>query len=142
MFQQLVISKSTSKRERHSHNSVISFTLNRPIVLCGIGVYGRTNPDELEEVTMTLYDSKHNILEQSKHQISNDGTPKTYQLLFENEIQLDSNIRYSIDVDGYEVYGRYYSVDEFYSDLEMNGVRLENTEFSMTLNINSIYFKT
>lgn len=82
----------------YQSQSDIVFKVDNPVLLCGIGIFGRT--DKTEEKIRIIFDSNsllgYGILYDKTFTIQNDGTSKTYELLFEREILLDSNAMYNV----------------------------------------------
>lgn len=124
----------------------IKFFVDKPIIFCGIGFYGKTISLDDECVKMRLYDGNIKIQEigsVTKH----DGTPKTYQLLFTKEVLLKPHIQYMLDIRKHmplsfgKVGEARYKGGNYLSEIKMNDISLKLINTSGEKFINSFYCK-
>lgn len=98
----LVNANTISRSSQHSQiQNFIHFNVDKPMVLCGIGIFGRSGTTYLnEKILIKLWggNTDVDVLCQKIFTIENDGTPTTYRLLFDRDIELNECNTYTIEL--------------------------------------------
>ena len=101
----------------------IQFSVERVISVVGFGVYG-CNSSADYQISIRLEHTDGTVLYEARHNVSDDGSSKTTQVLFARPVQIKAYTCYTASfVEGYNGHG-------YYGTSGLNHVRCGNTYFN------------
>lgn len=79
------------------------FSVNKPVYLCGIGIYGRTPSSSLEirkpeAFDLSVRNQDYCLIAENDVEVRHDGSPRTHELLLKNYVLLDERRVYHLRI--------------------------------------------